>query len=210
MHKFNNIIRNTAACIFAAMLSVSCLLEKDEPLVQMQSVMVEMNVSSAAMTKAEGTAAENAINTLRIYAFYGNKLAGSAFRSNVAVGESFYMDLELPAEGKHNVEFYLVANESEMSYEGAAVKLSDKMTKAELEAVRFTGLGNGSVLPMYCKQQEEIDVEAILTTENSEAGHNGHPILARALTFQLTRSLAKLSVYAAKTDASAGDRKSVV
>ena len=205
MHKFNNIIRNTAACIFAALLSVSCLLDKDEPLVQMQSVMVEMNVSSAAMTKAEGTAAENAINTLRIYAFYGNKLAGSAYRNNVASGESFYMDLELPAEGKHNVDFYLIANEGEMLYESAAVQLSEKMTKAQLEAVKFTGLQTGSALPMYCKQQEEIDVEAVQGTENTQAGHNGHPILTRTLTFQLTRSMAKLSVYAARTDASAGN-----
>lgn len=204
MHKFNNIIRNTAVCIFAAMLSVSCLLDKDEPLVQMQSVMVEMNVSSEAMTKAQGTPAENAINTLRIYAFYGNKLAGHAYRNDVTAGNSFYMDLELPAEGKHNVDFYLVANEGEMSYESAAVQLTDKMTKSQLEAIKFTGLQTGAALPMYCKQQEEIDVEAVMG-ENNEAGHNGHPILANALTFKLTRSVAKLSVYAAKSDASAGN-----
>ena len=204
MHKFNNIIRNTAVCIFAAMLSVSCLLEKDGSAVQMQSVMVEMNVSSEAMTKAQGTPAENAINTLRIYAFYGNKLAGHAYRNDVTAGNSFYMDLELPAEGKHNVDFYLVANEGEMSYESAAVQLTDKMTKSQLEAIKFTGLQTGAALPMYCQQQEEIDVEAVMG-ENNEAGHNGHPILANALTFKLTRSVAKLSVYAAKSDASAGN-----
>lgn len=204
MRTINNIIKNTALCFLAAMLSVSCLLEKDGPSAEMQGVMIQVNVTAGGMTKAETedpTSAEKIINSLRVYAFYGERLAGYAKRQTTALGEPFYMDLELPATGIHNVDFYLIANEAEMAFENGLVQLSDNMTKAQLEAVKFTGLVDRKALPMYCRKlSEPINVEAISSTANTEAGHEGHFILANPVTFTLERSLAKLSVYAAKID----------
>ena len=143
MRKNINILLNTALCLLMAAASVSCLMEKESPAVQKQSVMVEMNVTVGAMTKAsyeDPTSAEKVINVLRVYAFYGDRLAGHATRKATSLGEPFYMDLELPATGTHDVDFYLIANEDEMSYENGTVQLSENMTKAQLEKIRFTGL----------------------------------------------------------------------
>lgn len=198
MRNINNIIRNTALCIFAAMLSVSCLVEKDELSEGRQNVMIEMSVSDGAATKATPREAEETISSLRVYAFYGDKLVGYAMRSATALNDPFYMDLELPQEGIHNVDFYLIANEAEMAYENGVVQLSDNMTKAQIEALRFTGLAHRTVLPMYCRHTEAIDVDNILNTANTADGHKGHFVLNQKINFVLSRSLAKLSVYAAK------------
>ena len=133
MRKLNHIIRNTALCILAAMLSVSCLLEKEGPSAKMQGVMIEMSVSAPGMTKAvtEGsTDIEKVINTLRVYAFYGDRLAGYASRNTTSIDESFFMDLELPASGMHEVDFYLIANEAEMALENGVVQLSENMPRS--------------------------------------------------------------------------------
>ena len=201
MHTFNNIIRNTALCILAAMLTVSCLLEKEGPSVGMQGVMIEMSVSAPGMTKAtyeDPTAAEKVINTLRVYAFYNDRLAGYASRAATALGEPFYMDLELPETGTHDVDFYLVANEGEMALENGVVQFSENMTKAQLEAVRYTGLVHRNALPMYCSLTVAVNVDNVSSAANTEPGHEGHFILNEPVTFELSRSLAKLSVYAAK------------
>lgn len=201
MHKVNNIILNAAICIFAALISVSCLLEKEGPSAGKQSVMIELNVKAADMTKAPATsesptASEMAVNSLHVYAFYNDRLAGYIYRSSGM--ENFYMDLELPESGVHNVDFYLVANEKEMIYQNTAVTLSEDMTRAELEALRFTGLSTGGALPMYCVQTEALDVDALRELANTEQGHEGHFVLSQTLTFTLSRSLAKIEVYAAK------------
>lgn len=204
MRKINNIMKNTALCFLAAMLSVSCLLEKDGPSAEMQGVMIQVSVTTEGMTKAEyedPTSMEKVINSLRVYAFQGERLAGYAERESTALGEPFYMDLELPATGVHNVDFYLIANEAEMRYENGTVQLTRDMTRAQLEAVKFTGLTSRTSLPMYCRHlAEPINVDAVSATPNTEAGHEGHFILADPVTFTLERSLAKLSVYAAKTE----------
>lgn len=208
MRKYENIIKNALGIFFMAMLSVSCLLEKDVPVQDVQSVLVEMSVAGG-MTKAavyeDATDSEKIINSLRIYAFYGNRLAGYAARQSTALGESFYMDLELPESGKHNVNFYIIANEGEMAYENAAVQLSQNMTMAQLKAIRYTGLNSRNSLPMYCEQQELIDVDAVKAGKNTEEGHSGHVVLNQKISFQLSHSLAKLSVYAAKVSGASSD-----
>lgn len=210
MRKYENIIKNALIVFFVAMLSVSCLLEKDMPTQDRQSVLIEMSVTGS-MTKAavyeDATESEKVINSLRIYAFYGNRLAGYATRQSTSLGEPFYMDLELPESGKHDVDFYLIANEGQMKSDGAAVQLSENMTREQLEAVKFTGLADSQSLPMYCRQTEEIDVDAVSASANQVEGHEGHFILDRKITFSLSRSLAKLSVYAAKANASADDHE---
>ena len=204
MRTINNIMKNTVLCFLAAMLSVSCLSEKDELSAQMQGVMIQVSVTAEGMTKAEyeaPTSMETVINSLRIYAFQGERLAGYTERQATALGDPFYMDLKLPETGIHNVDFYLIANEDEMTYENGLVELSETMTRAQIEAVKFTALTSRTSLPMYCMHlAEPINVDAVSATANTVAGHEGHFILANPVTFTLERSLAKLSVYAAKVD----------
>ena len=202
MLKINNILIKAAAILVVAMTSVSCL-EKDEAATQMQNVMIELSVSAETMTKAASTDAEKAINSIRIYAFCGERLAGYVSKESIAEGGSFYMDLELPATGTHEVDFYSVANEAQMSYENGNVILSDNMTRSQLEQIRFTGLASSSALPMYCLQTEEIDVSVVASGSNAQSGHQGHVVLTKKVNLQLSRSLAKISLYAAKVEGSA-------
>lgn len=187
MQKFNNIILIAAALVSAAIISVSCM-EKEDASAQMQSVMIELSVSSEGMTKAVPTASETAINSLRIYAFYGERLAGYAEKGTVIEDTPFYMNLELPAAGTHQVDFYVVANEDQMAYQNGKVILSENMTRSQLESIRFTGLTSGDALPMYGLQKEDINVDEI----TSEL------ILTQKVQLHLSRSLAKISLYAAK------------
>ena len=202
MQKINNIILNAAIFLAAVMMSAGCL-EKEDVATGMQSVMIELSVSAEGMTKATPTASEEVINSLRIYAFCGDRLAGYASRSTVAQGEPFYMDLELPATGTHDVEFYVIANEAQMAYQNGTLSLSENMTRGELESIKFTGLTSGDALPMYCIQNEEINVSEITAAVNTEAGHEGHFILTKKVKLDLTRSLAKISLYAAKIQGTA-------
>lgn len=201
MRKVNNIILNTAICMLAAVMSVSCQLEKDNLSAGRQNVMIELSVKAAEMTKAPATSeeplpAETAISSLHVYAFYDGRLAGYAHK--VSGLERFFIDLELPESGVHDVEFHLVANENEMTYQNVPVTLDRNTTKAQLQALKFTSLATGNALPMYCVQTESLDVDALRELANDEAGHEGHFVLSQTLTFMLQRPLAKLEVYAAK------------
>ncbi len=208
MRKISNIIRNTALCFFAAILSVSCLMEKEGPSAERQSVMIELSVSVGEMTKAThveaSTEMEKEIRSLRVYAFYGDRLAGYASRQATVLGDPFYMDLLLPETGIHNVDFYLIANEVEMAYQNGLVQLSENMTRIQLEELKFTGLVGKTSLPMYCRSLSvPIDVDAVSSTANADLGHEGHFVLSNPVAFTLERSLAKLSVYAAKIEGAA-------
>ena len=205
MNKLFNIFVKTSLCFIAAMMCISCLMEKEQTSAPGQSVMIELSVSASDMTKSASTDMEKAINSLRVYAYYGERLAGYASRQATVPGEPFYMDLELPESGKHNVKFYLVANEAEMTYQNAAVAFTEDMTMAQLEAVKFSAMATGKALPMYCIQTETIDVDAVSEAANDEAGHNGHIILTQKVNFDLTRPVAKVSVYAAKTEGASAD-----
>ena len=198
MQRLNNILSNTIALIAIALMSASCLLEKEDASSRMQEVMIELSVSAGEMTKASVATDESEVSSLRIYAFYGNRLVGYASRGALAEGEPFYMDLRLPETGLHNVDFYLIANEKEMDFESAPVALSENMTRSQLEGIRFTKLSSKSTLPMYCKQTEEINVDQLISEINAETGHEGHYFLAQKIKFNLSRSLAKISLYAAK------------
>ena len=127
MRRSTDIIRNTALFFLAVMLQVSCLMEKEGPSAGRQNVMIEVSVSvGEEITKADpedATAEEKVVNRLRVYAFYGDRLAGYAERGSTALGDPFYMDLELPESGVHGVDFYVIANEDEMAYENGTVQL---------------------------------------------------------------------------------------
>lgn len=212
MFKVDNIIKNTFLFLLVAMLPVSCQQEKDGPSVERESVMIEMNVIADQMTKAvfdedaeDATAIERVINTLRVYAFYGNVLAGYTEREATDFGEPFYMDLSLPAEGSHKVVFYLIANEAEMALENDVVILSRDMDSAQLEKLKFTGLMHRNAIPMYCRHEENVNVDATTGNASPEPGHEGHFLLAQKVSFKLSRSLAKMSLYAAKVQGASAD-----
>lgn len=205
MHKVNNILLNIVLGFVVAMAAAGCQLEKDGPSAERQSVMIELSVSAPEMTKATPTDMEQVINSLRVYAFYGERLAGYALRQATTPGEPFYMDLELPETGKHSVTFYLIANEAEMTYQNATVTLTEDMTMAQLKAVKFSAMATGNALPMYCIHTETVDVDAVAEAANDEAGHNGHFVLTQKVKFELTRPIAKVSLYAAKTEGASVD-----
>ena len=65
MNKLFNIFVRTSLCFIAAMMSISCLMEKDQTSAPGQSVMIELSVSASDMTKSASTDMEKAINSLR-------------------------------------------------------------------------------------------------------------------------------------------------
>ena len=197
MQKISNIFKNTALAIIAAVLAAGCMFEKMDMPKDLQNVLVQINVSPDEMlTKATPDASESTINTLHVYAFNGDVFAGYYQRQATAAEDFFLMDLVLPESGIHNVDFYLVANAASMLDRNVPVVMNDQMTREELEAIRYTGLAKGAPLPLYCKQTEAINVDAV--TENTSSGHVGHILLTQQVSFKLSRNLAKLSVYGAK------------
>ena len=206
MQKITNIFLKTALAIIAAVLSTACISEKYE-MSGLQNVMIQLNVSADVDTRATEAPAsdEMKINTLRIYAFRGNKLCGYLYQGSGYTGP-LLMDLELP-DGISNVDFYLIANEAEMAYENGLVALSENMSRQQLEDVKYTALVHRTVLPMYCKSTESIDASDLDSGYDAQPGHQGHLKLNQQVDFILTRSLAGLSVYAAKAIGAMADPK---
>lgn len=197
MQKINNIFNKAALAVITAVLATGCIFEKMEMPKDLQSVLIQINVSADELqTKSEPTSSESAINTLHIYAFSGNGLAGYHQRNATTVNEPFLMDLVLPEGTSIPVDFYLIANASSMMDRNNPVQLSETMTKAQLEALKYTRIASGSPLPLYCKEQKNLNTTQYTASEAQ--GHIGHLELVEKVHFTLTRSLAKLSVYGAK------------
>lgn len=197
MQKTNNIIKKAALAIIAAVLTTGCIFEKMEMPKDLQSVLIQINVSADDLqTRSVPTSSESDINTLHIYAFSGEGLAGYHKRNETAVNEPFLMDLVLPESESVPVDFYIIANAASMMDRNNPVNLSETMTKAQLEAIRYTGISSGSPLPLYCKVQKNLNTTRF--TASQAQGHIGHLQLVEQVHFTLTRSLAKLSVYGAK------------
>lgn len=205
MQTVNDIIKKTALAIIAAVLATGCIFEKDSVPRGLQSVMIQLEVSQGSeMTKATEapTSAEQAINTLRVYAFLGGRMCGYYHLTDSYTGP-FFMDLELP-EGTSDVDFYIIANEAAMHFTDETPALSGNMTVEQLKNIRFSALESTGGMPMYCVQRESIDVSKVAGA-NTAAGHNGHIILDHHVNAVLARPVAKLAVYAAKADADTPD-----
>ena len=96
MLNINKIMKNTVLFFLAAMLPSGCMLEKDGPSAQMQGVMIQVEVAAEGMTKADyedPTASEKVINSLRIYAFQGERLIGYTQRQTTSLNDPFFMDI---------------------------------------------------------------------------------------------------------------------
>lgn len=197
MQKILNIMTKAALAIIAAVLATGCFFEKMDMPEDLQSVLIQINVSADDLqTKADPSAAESSINTLHIYAFNGDALAGYYEGGATVAGEPFLMDLLLPESASVPVEFYLIANASSMKDHNDAMVLSENMTKAQLKSLRYTGIVTGSPLPLYCNETKNLNTTVYAANEVS--GHEDHLLLAEKVKFTLSRSLAKLSVYGAK------------
>lgn len=202
MKRIKNIFRHSLLALFALALCVGCHKEgEDIALAENHNVMLEVSISTENVTRTEPTATEQLINSLRIYAFLGEERIGYLFHdAALGEGESLYIDLTLPETGTYDVDLYVVANEAKMAYDNQPISLTPNLDKTELEAIKFTGLLTQESLPMYCKQTEAINVDNISEIANTNMGHEGHLLLSQTATLELSRSLSKLTVYAAKAD----------
>ena len=199
MQTMNNIYKYFALLAITALVCVSCQKENDEWMPSgRKNVMIELSVEAAELTRATPTDMEKSINSLRIYAFSEGRQAGYIYRAATAPGTPFYMDLELPENGVYDVDFYLIANELEMTDGNATLQLNENMTKAQLEAIRFTGISKREALPLYAKKTAAINVDEVNNMLNTEEGHENHSVLTQSIAFELERPITKLSVYAAK------------
>ena len=197
MQKIKNIFNRAALAVIAAVLATGCIFEKMDMPKDLQSVLIQINVSADQLqTKSDPTDAESVINTLHIYAFNGDDLAGYYEGGETAVNEPFLMDLVLPEAEDIPVQFYLIANAASMMDHNNPMVMSKKMTKAELEGLKYTGIAKGSPLPLYSKETKSLNTTVY--TVNEEDGHDGHLRLVEQVNFTLSRSLAKLSFYGAK------------
>lgn len=190
-----------ALTVAATTLLSSCQKDTEEWAIDAeQTVTVALSVDATKMTRALPTDMEERVNSLRIYAFNGDKQVGHIVREATMPGTPFYMDLELPLNGTHNVDFYLIANEEEMDNENQTVKLDEKMTEAQLDEIKFTSITQDQALPMYAVKTVGINVDLTSGNANTSDGHEGHALLSQSISFSLERPIAKLSVYAAKAE----------
>ena len=201
----NNIVIKAALALFAAFLATGCIFEKMDRPEKLQSVMIQVNVSADNMqTKADPTVSETAINTIRIYAFYEGNLSGHFYRAT-ASSEPIVMDLQLPLSGTHSVDFYVVANETQMTPANGTAALSENTTIAELEDFKFQSFSSDGCLPMYYKGEQSINVDNLSDEKSTISGHEGHDYFVQQVEVSLTRPVAKVSFYAAtETGAAAG------
>ena len=205
MQKMNNIVIKAALALFAAFLATGCIFEKIDRPEKLQSVLIQVNVSADNMqTKADPTVSETAINTIRIYAFYEGNLSGHFYRAT-ASSEPIVMDLQLPLSGTHSVDFYVVANETQMTPANGTAALSENTTISELEDFKFQSFSSDGCLPMYYKGEQSINVDNLSDEKSTISGHEGHDYFVQQVEVALTRPVAKVSFYAAtETGAAAG------
>lgn len=196
MQKTINIILKVVLAAFLAVLATGCITDRFDTSNGLQSVMLQVNISAGEMTKAEPTDAESAINSVRIFAYRTDGTQAGHFYSAAVSDEPIIMDLILPEKGKHNVKFYVFANEASMNFMDDFA-FAEEMTQSQLSAARFHNMNPSYGFPMYCEQTAEIDVDNVSSVANDAEGHEGHFYLVQQVNFGLSRPMAKLSVYAA-------------
>ena len=178
-----------------------------------------------------GIAAETAIKDLKVYAYTldasNNKvLRGYLSTQNVNAAATatkpLLMDIKVPFEeyGKpKQVYFMAVANAGGMTVPGGliinsigrdpqtgALILPDSFGFDDFAGIRYSVADQtfAKGMPMYCQTTTAVTVDLSAEgTPNTEPGHNGHTKLPVKVSLDMTRSLAKIEVYAAE-DAGAG------
>ncbi len=188
--------------LLVLVMAAGCISEKNSS-GRLQNVLIQVNVSSQEVTKsvaAVAPAAEETINSIRIFAFYNNRLSGHFYREGSS-DDPIVMDLMLPLSGTHNVDFYVVANESAISVAQGSPAIGEYLTQEQLQQICIGGLvtpeANG--LPLYFNEVVGINVDNI-STNNASDIHEGHYWLHQQLNVDLVRPVSKLAVYVAEAE----------
>ena len=202
MQNIYKIMARAASALIAATLVVGCNLDKVEPSMDADGVIVQLSVSADDMlTKA---VEESAIQTIRIFAFDqdGNP-AGHIYKENPEAGENFHMVImAFGTSGTISVDFYAVANEKSMYHEGSSISLRPDMTAQELNDLVYSSLVTSyGVMPLYGK----LDDKALVLTNVYHIEDDHAAIIAEPVAINLSRSLAKIGVYAAALEGTTAD-----
>ena len=234
MQKTNNIFIKAAAAILATIFATGCVFEKENPSAtrDYKNVLVQIGVSTSGdvQTKvADSTPAgnenavatlETAVKTLRVYAYIGGQLCGYLYTNKVDTeNDALLMDMRLPNAATATVDFVAIANEGGMTVpEGVNLNytvgrgadgtlvLTGNASIDDLEQITYT-LANQSFtngVPMYATGQATLNLKDV-GKQNTATGHTGHFILNDEINIELTRSLAKIAVYAAEEGTSANN-----
>ena len=225
MQRINNIILKATMAILAVVLAAGCVFEKENPTAsrEYRNVLVQLGISTDPMTQTKADAAqigkqtptpdEKLVSSLRVYAYIGGALCGYLEDlDGVSEGEALLMDLRLPTSGNVTVDFVAIANEEKMSGTGdqisVSVKRNDQGTLTfsenigmdEFNKIVYTLADQDFAkvgIPMYATGSKTINTNKV-EKQNDAQGHEGHFILKDILNITLTRSLAKVAVYAAE------------
>lgn len=108
--------------LLVGLLTLEGCIKEDNPAVaETRNISMTMNVDTRAGGSDINVDIESAINTLRVYAFYGERKVGYFYGNdkNLVVDGgklSFSMDLDIPTMSFEGADiFYLVANEEAVS-----------------------------------------------------------------------------------------------
>ena len=174
-----------------------------------------------------GSTAETAIKDLRVYAYTndgenGAKVLRGYFHAQdvdaaATATKPLLMDIKVPFEEYGTIKqvyFMAVANAGGMTGtdgiiinsigrdpQTGALVLPETFGFGEFASIRYTvtdqTFQNG--MPMYCQTSAAVEVNlGAEGTPNTEPGHNGHTKLPVTVNLDMTRSLAKIEVYAAE------------
>lgn len=191
------------------MLCSSCTREDTAISPASSGIAVNMNVGTKADGDTQsGTDEENAIERLRVYAYWNEKQVGYYYSREFLGTSGFWMDLEVPAKtGNVEVDFYVIANEHVCRNSGGIMGsgpsyFKERMTRKELEEFHFaerrTTTGETtSLLPMSVKVPVTLDTDNVELAAGT-GSHNGHHQLNGKLNFELQRCVSKLEMYFAK------------
>ena len=111
-----------------------------------RSVSVLLNVGSRDVDATDGTPAaeEEALHSLRVYAFIGDERVGHYYSDgDFGASAVFLMDMALKSTDVQTVDFYVVANEAAMITPRGNEKLTETTTRRQLEEFSFTELEIG-------------------------------------------------------------------
>ena len=202
MKNIMNIIAKVSLAILVCVMATGCVFSKMDKANGLQNVLIQVNVSADQMTKS--TAAVNVddeatINTIRIYAFYNGQLSGHYWRSS-ASSDPIIMDLLLPYNGIHDVDFYVIANEGAIDAAQGSPALDKGTTQQQLKAICLDGLVSPAEkgLPLYYNDIVAVNVDNI--TSNTIQGHQEHYWLVQKLDVNLVRPVSKMAVYVAEAE----------
>jgi hypothetical protein len=202
MKTIGNIIKRSLLVLSVWVMATSCIFDKMDNSEKLQSVFIQVNVNAEEMTKstpALEAGAESAIKSIRIYAFYNGQLSGHFLRETVS-SEPIIMDLLLPYSGTHNVDFYVIANESGIDAAAGSPAISKSTTQEQLKAICMKGVENPSTngLPMIYNDVVGINVDNIRNT--TDELHEDHYWLIQQLDVDLVRPVSKIGVYVAEVE----------